>query len=240
MTGRIPRTGVVALVPDRWDGIWMPRHQVMSRLTRHFRVVWVEPADNWRRYWLPGLKPETSVQNVSPEIPNFDRYVPGRWLPEVYKPRALGDFIRRRRLVRAVKRLQRVGCDRIVLYLWRPRFAWAADAVPTDVICYHIDDEYQFTSRDIPEDPIEVGLLRRVDLVIIHSPKLLEKKGGHNTNTMYVPNGVEYPLFSSPCAEPADLGAISRPRAGYVGVIKSQLDFGMLVDLCTRRSDWSF
>src|SRR5688572_20897212 len=45
-----PSLGVIALVPDAWQDIVMPRHQVLQRLANHFPVVWIEPALNWREY----------------------------------------------------------------------------------------------------------------------------------------------------------------------------------------------
>src|SRR5262245_54934885 len=124
---RADRIGVIALVPDHWRDIWMPRHQVLHRLGRHFETVWGEPALGWREYWLEGKGSAEAVQNVAPDFPGFRIYDPGRWLPEVYNPRWLGDAIRRRRLQQARRDLIAAGCTKIVLYLWRPEFAWALD-----------------------------------------------------------------------------------------------------------------
>ena len=49
-----PGVGVIALVADEWKSVWMPRHQILSRLAGSFDVVWVNPAGNWREHWLPG------------------------------------------------------------------------------------------------------------------------------------------------------------------------------------------
>jgi glycosyltransferase involved in cell wall biosynthesis len=230
--------GVIALVPDRWHGIWMPRHQVLSRLARHFEVVWVEPPRPWRDYWLRFGSDDS--ESAAPQIPGFSYYHPGRWLPEVHQPRPLRDWLNRRRLARARRILERRGCTRIVLYLWRYEFAWAVEAGAADLTCYHIDDEYQFSTEERPNDAAEVALLKAVDLVIVHSPKLMEKKGGINPDTITVPNGVDFKAYSAPAAEPRDLAAIAHPRIGYVGVVKSQLDLDLLLDLSRRRPEWSF
>jgi len=76
------KVGVIALVPDRWRGIWMPRHHVVGRLARHFDVIWIEPAAGWREYWLPGATPEADIQSTPPEEFGLTLYDPGRWLPE--------------------------------------------------------------------------------------------------------------------------------------------------------------
>ncbi|HKE93132.1 MAG TPA: hypothetical protein VKB34_02410, partial [Povalibacter sp.] len=45
--------GIIALVPDEWNGIVTVRHHVLQRLARYHRVLWVEPASNWREFFKP-------------------------------------------------------------------------------------------------------------------------------------------------------------------------------------------
>lgn len=213
----------------------------MGRLARHFRVVWIEPAMNWRHYWLPGAGAGPApVQTIPPDAFGLERYDPGRWLPELYRPEPLARWIRARRVVNARRRLEAHGCRKTVLYLWRPDFDFAVDAIDADLVCYHIDDEYTFSKDDVPNDPREEALIRRADQVIIHSRRLLAKKGHLNPETIHVPNGVEFATFSQPAPEPADIARIPRPRMGYVGVVKSQLDIALIDTLAARHPEWSF
>jgi hypothetical protein len=239
-TPTAPRTGVVLLVPDRWRSIWTLRHHVAHRLAKHFEVVWVEAARPWREYW--GLAPnrEPVAHDIPPDFPGLTVYDPGRWLAKLHKPRAVVDWIYRARMRAAVNILRSKGCTHVITYVWRPELAWALDSLPTDLSCYHIDDEYSFTSTEQPNDPAEVALIRRVDQVFIHSSGLLRKKGGLNPHTAHIPNGVDYAAYSTPVAEPADLAAIPHPRIGYVGVVKTQLDLHLLRELARRNPQWSF
>src|SRR5207247_601413 len=118
------------------------------------------------------------------------------WLPDLYRPRWLADHVFRQRLAHVRQQLIRLGCKKIVLYLWRPQFAPALSSVPFDLSCYHIDDEYSFSPVDLPIPPVEAQLIRNVDHVFIHSPALLEKKGGINSHTSFTPNGVDFGLYS--------------------------------------------
>jgi hypothetical protein len=44
LTGPIlPDVGVVALVPEEWNLVLQPRHQVLFRLARYFHIAWVDP-----------------------------------------------------------------------------------------------------------------------------------------------------------------------------------------------------
>jgi glycosyltransferase involved in cell wall biosynthesis len=107
------------------------------------------------------------------------------------------------------------------------------------VSCYHIVDEYSFSNIEQPLSCEERQLIERADQVIVHSPALREKKGSLNPNTAYITNGVDYDRFATPHPEPADLSAIPHPRIGYVGRIKSQMDWATLTAIARTRSDWS-
>jgi glycosyltransferase involved in cell wall biosynthesis len=233
------RTGIIALVPDLYPGPWSTRHHVLTRLAEQFPVVWVEPSLDWRRQWLTRdgwRRRELSSQDQG-SLAVLER---NRWYANVYRPRFLRRAIRRARYDEAREQLLARGAQRIALYLWRPEFADALDLVQHDFSCYHIDDEYTFSATAQANTPAEVELIRRVDQVIVHSQRLLEKKGGINPRMARVPNGVDFAAYAAQRAEPADLAAIPHPRVGYVGVIKAQLDLDLMHELAVRRPRVSF
>ena len=232
------RTGVIALVPDQWGPPWSVRHHVLRRLAQHFTTVWVTPAlalGDWSDAPTESSQPASGYGDV----PGLLIYRPSGWLPRLYRPVFLARLFEKLRLLRARRLLYAAGCDRVVLYLWRPEFASAMDLLSHDVSCYHIDDEYTFSEVEKPISDFELRLLQRADLVIVHSAALLEKKGKVNPQTIRSPNGVDYKAYSTPAMEPVDLAAIAQPRIGYVGVIKTQLDIDLLRELAQRHSQWS-
>jgi glycosyltransferase involved in cell wall biosynthesis len=127
-----------------------------------------------------------------------------------------------------------------VLYLWRPDFADSLNLVDHQLSCYHIDDEYSFSSSERELDATEVQLIRAVDQVFVHSPAMMEKKGALNANTEFVPNGVDYQKYITPMPEPAELHSIPKPRLGYTGNLKRMLDWQLLLELSTLHPEWSF
>lgn len=200
-------------------------------------MVWVEPSLGWRQQWLTatGWRPRRIEGTGAMQVLKRNRLS-----PIIYRPRSVGRAIRRARLELAREMLLARGVDRIALYLWRPELGDALDLVQHDFSCYHIDDEYTFSKVDLANMPAEVELIRRVDEVIVHSHRLMEKKGGINPRTRRIPNGVDYVSFSTPRAEPADLADIPHPRVGYAGVIKTQMDLDLMYELATRRPQASF
>jgi len=165
---------------------------------------------------------------------------PSRWLPHLYKPALVGRLFEKLRLKHAVRLLRKQGCQHIFLYIWRPEFGNALEMVDCDRSFYHMDDEYSFSPVEQEISSAESALIKKVDQVFIHSPALMAKKGHLNPHSLYVPNGVDFKAFSAPVSEPEDLKSIPHPRIGYIGVIKDQLDFGLLSRLAERHPGWSF
>jgi len=234
-----PEIGVISFVPEEWDAVWKSRHQILTRLSQYFHVVWAEPARGWRDLWLGGGKPvdRSHRQELFPQ--GFVLYQPGRWLPQLYRPASLASWTATQRVRRAAALLRRRGCTTIIFYLWRPDVDYVLDCDSYDLSCYHIADEYSFSPSELPLNDREVKLIKRVDQVFIHSPALMEKKGQFNPHTQYVTNGVEYAAFASPHDEPTDMQHIPHPRIGYVGAIKTQLDFRLLCELAIQHPAWS-
>jgi glycosyltransferase involved in cell wall biosynthesis len=167
-------------------------------------------------------------------------YQPKRWLPRFYRPAWLASWTEVEGARQAAALLRRRGCKTIIFYLWRPHFDSVLESGSYNLSCYHIVDEYSFSPSELPLTNREIQLIKRVDQVFIHSPALLERKGRFNPHTRFVPNGVDYRAFATPQAEPTDLKDIPHPRLGYVGIIKTQLDFLIVLDLATRHPQWSF
>jgi glycosyltransferase involved in cell wall biosynthesis len=225
-------------VPDVWEQAWTTRHHVLTRLSRYFPVIWMDPPVEWRHAWsAAGRRPRA---RGLPAHGDFIVHRPGRFLPHVYRPRLVHDFIERVRLGRARRLLRSRGAAPAILYLWRPEFAPAVHRVAHQVTCYHVDDEYSFSPTELPVAAREAELLRTVDQVIIHSPGLWEKYAPLASRPARIPNGVDFRAYATPAPEPEDLRNVPHPRVGYIGVIKRQLDFPLLLTLATRRPDWSF
>ena len=236
--------GLIALVPDAWEDLWQPRHHVVSRLARYFQVVWVNPdeaAGELRKNGgIPADRFDPSQQTAASPGPGFMVYRPEFWLRRLYRFPRLDNLLMRQRTKRARRLLTRRGCQRIILYIWRPSLLPALEGVAFDLSCYHIDDEYSFSPVELPLSDVEGQLIRDVDQVFVHSLGLLEKKGSINPHSMFVPNGVDFQAYSRKLPEPPDLSPIPRPRIGYTGFIKRHLDWQILLQLSEQHPEWSF
>lgn len=221
------RIGILALVPDAWGLAWQPRHHVLARLAERFPVAWVEPVDEWREPWADARAPEGLQVHRAPRL-------------GFAVPRFLLRAVQSARLNAARRSLLEKGCNRILLYLWRPEFAGALDQVDHDASLYHIDDDYQFGDAAWGLEAQEEALMRSASACIIHSRRLWERKSRHARQAHDVPNGVDFEAFTKALPEPPEYADIPRPRLGYVGYLKTQLDWALLERLAVKHPEWSF
>ena len=137
--------GVIALVPDLWGPFWQARHQIATRLARYFQVVWVDCPPTWQKslLWSQLAAP---VRQPAETPAAFQVYRTVPWLPDLGRPAWLRRWLSGERLQQAHRLLRDRGCSKIVLYLWRPEFADSLNLVDHQLSCYHIDDEYSFSS----------------------------------------------------------------------------------------------
>jgi glycosyltransferase involved in cell wall biosynthesis len=171
---------------------------------------------------------------------NFHIHQAEPWLPKFYRPASLAHFTFKRRLLRARDMLLRRGCQKVILYVWRPEFIASLDCIPFDLSCYHMVDEYSFSAEEVPTSEQESTLLKRADHVFVHTQALLEKKGRLSHSVNLIPNGVAYLDFASEAPEPLNLAPIPHPRIGYAGFLKKTLDWDLLAALARRHPGYSF
>ena len=235
--------GIICFAPELWDTYWSVRHHVMSRLGHHYKVLWVSPSLSWRQALNVGGA-DLSSRGVKKVTSSFWAYAPERYLFDVGRIKSLGEFLFTCRVIRIKSLLTAMGIKRVILYLWRPEFACYVGRFNEELTCYHVDDEYTFSEADLPNSEREEVLLKNSDIVFIHSKTLLEKKGRLNPETYYVPNGVDFNYYrtmvQTKIASPPEFASIPRPRIGYAGYIKEQLDLELLHKIAEKRKDWSF
>lgn len=90
---------------------------------------------------------------------------------------------------------------------------------------------------------LEPELMKKNTLVVANSQHLANEARKHNPRSFNVGQGCDFSLFDPNQHReiPADLAVIKRPIIAYIGAVLShRLDINLLMELCTRRPDWSF
>lgn len=231
-----------------WAGDRLSKKQVMLRLARDHRVLWINSLNNRR----PRLA-NKDLRRVWGKLKDFTR---GLTLPQkniwvlapIYLPfhgyrliRALNRQLLRWQILRASKRLQFASP---ITYTFIPTSAQVVGTLGEKGIVYHCVDEYGAFSDAAPEVPIlERELLLKANLVLVCSTPLLEQKQKFNRCTHLVTHGVDYEHFrratdeATPVAE--ELRGLPRPILGFHGWVADWVDLRLIAELARLRPGWS-
>jgi len=244
---------ILCFAPGPWDDIWRNRHQIMTRLARANRVLYIEP---WA-YLHPTLRRLRSGQMHLSDLQgahlrqigtNLYVYRPPSWAPRADRfpldAATQGIYMASLRRV-----LTRLGFQKPILWLFQPDMEIFVGHFDEKLVIYHIVDEYAGYSgvsdawRPVTRR-LEQQLAKWADVVFVTSPTLLETKRALNERVLLVPNAVDYEAFRSILAKgmapPADLEGVPSPIAGYVGAINDKVDLSLLARIASAGTGWSW
>jgi hypothetical protein len=251
---------ILCLATRQWDSLWRSTQQIMSRLARDNRVIFVEPqrdpdlsyaasARRQARYFgalaVAQPLPNLSVVRTPPGLPYARQNLPPALLRRsVPVVAAANNALLRWHLAR-IRRALHVRSP--ILWLYEPRQAGLIGRCGEKLAVYFNYDEL----ADFAPNHRVRGLLQayddalcwRADVVFASSQGQFQRRLRLNPNTHFVPNAVDHDLFCQALApdttEPADLAALPRPILGFVGWLGHQLDAGLLARLAAAYPSYS-
>lgn len=232
---------VIALAPNPWNGLWMNRQQLLSRLGKWHPVVYSNGAwESWEvlsKRWIRSPLVGMTVRDSGVDV-DVNGLFDVRWRRFPYLDRlAVQRVCRRWR--RALARFD----VPLVAHIFYPNFLAYVDDIRPDVLVYHVYDLYACQPGwDEESATSERKLLDRADAVIAASDDQathLERICGKHVHRLY--NGVDCAAFASTdsMAVPSDVARIPRPRIGYMGRVNRKVDLPLLVHLARARPDWN-
>lgn len=231
---------IMAMAPNPWDGLWMNRQQVLSRLGKRFPILYSTGArSTWDREFFSrgagGLFGKFSARDsvVIDEPPFLPFRVPGIAALDSAAIRLIARRWRRQ--------LDRFGDAPLVAYLFHPDYEVFLDALRPDYLVYHAYDLLSRTPSWGASEQRQMQVLRDANLIIATSKVIAEDLQARcNRPVTVVPNGVDFEAFQAPAAaEPADLAALPRPRIAHVGRLNRKIDIELMAELARRHPDWS-
>lgn len=242
---------IVCFSANRWQGMWRNRQQIMSRLARQNKVLFVEPAGYFRDT-LASVRSQgcgvlRPAQLESP-LPNLWVYRPPPMAPISGRPPlSLLTFAWRRHQLRQT--LRHLGMSHPILWVFQYHLGEMIGQLDEQLIIYHAVDEYSaYADINTPErrqrvQRLEAEVISRVDLVLVTSPALHASKSNVHPHVVLAPNGVDYDLFANASfngQRPPDLAQLPGPIIGYIGAINEKLDLELLIYSARRHPQWSF
>lgn len=220
-----------------WDGDPLSKTHVMRILSRDNRVLWVNSIGNRgprptaadaARIWKK-LK-DVARGTFQPE-PNL------HVLPPLYVPAYGSELVRaaNRQLLRVqvLGAMRRLGMRDAISWSFLPSAAAVAGTLGEALVVYHVVDEFSaFSDASSHVAELERRLLRRADLVIASSERLLVAKREVNPRVVLVRHGVDHAHFAralDPSLEvPPPLARLPRPVIGFFGLVADWIDLELV------------
>ncbi|WP_066013116.1 glycosyltransferase [Endozoicomonas atrinae] len=234
---------------EDWGGLPSSTQHLISHLMKRHRVIWVNSIGmrspqlslrDIKRVFQKmmamlrrtGKPAQTSSEQITPVIIH-PKVLPFHRLKLVRQ-------LNKRLLLKDINRaIDQEGFDKIILWLSLPTAVDLVGSLNEQASIYYCGDDFEGLDGVDHKmiKPLEQELAEKVDLILVVS-KTLARKFTH-PNTIILPHGVDYPLFSSPAAKPHDLPD-SGPIAGFYGSISAWLETDLLVQSAIALPSWQF
>jgi UDP-galactopyranose mutase len=223
----------------RWSFVWQRPQQLLSRLARHHRILFIEE---------PVFCPEECahpVANLYVAMPNLIVLT-----PQVPKEEC-GDtplwlWPCQDRIAQQVRdTMTTLAFHHRALWFYTPTPEFLVDVVNPDMLTYDVMDElanFKFAPPQLKDR--EKRLLSQSAVVFTGGASLYDAKKHHNPNTHLFASGVDGAHYSRAChpdtTEPDWMKDIPGPRATYIGVIDERLDYDIIGAMAAARPDVQF
>ena len=232
--GATQRPPLVVFAAARWDFDWQRPQQFLTRLAKHYRVLYVEePHTTHEDPWLECREVAPGVEVLVAHTRCDARGFHDAQLPVVGA--LLAAFMRER------------GIARPLVWLDTPAPLPLAEALDPRGLVYDCHDDAASTSDDDRLRHREARLMQLADVVVAGGPSLYQSHRARHANVQCVPNAVDPEHFAPTPLTGSSIESISArslhaaipgPRLGWFGAIDERIDFDLLDRVAAQRPDW--
>ena len=261
-TGRVADSSRHEIQPDPivcvsdllWDEHWSSEQQLMSRLAKQGRVLYVERPVSLLSFFTKSSDAPVGRQlirflegGIRQENANLTILTPPPVLPFRYvKPiNMFNEWLRLRSIRGALKKL---SATKPVLWIYSPDAGRIVGKFGESFSLYYCADDWaasdQWWNRaeDIRARENELGA--KVDMIVGTSTKIVRRWSENHCHTMFVSNGADVGSFKQARENslkiPEDLRKLARPRIGYVGFVDGRFDTRLYESAAAAHPEWSF
>jgi len=213
------------------------KQNIMNRL-KDAEILYIDPPVSFlaplkdktakarlKAYRKPGekVKENITVFAAPPVIPFFNKF---RFINRMNQAR-LARYIK--------KRMKEHGFHNPYLWCYSPTSCDLADHIPHKGLIYDCVDRHSAYKGMIDPavvDSMEKDLAQKADQVFCTAEGLYETLVTYNKNTVLIPNGAAYELFSQAAGlREREPGAEEKPVFGFVGMLQECIDYDLIARL---------
>ncbi len=213
----------------RWDFVYQRPQQLMSRLARHYRIIFIEEPEPRQQLGEQGWQANEPFPGVT--VLRLMKPVQRRGFDHI-DPQSLRD------------KLAALGhrCPAHIAWLYTPMAMPLLVTLDPQLVIYDCMDELS-AFMDPPAGLIghEQQLLERADLVFTGGPGLYASKSTQHPNVHCFPSSVDSAHFRKALDRNiayAPHATLPKPRLGFFGVLDERLDTALIAAIADAHTAW--
>jgi len=248
-----PARQIVCISSTRWGFLWQRPQQIMSRLSKQYEVLYVNPPFpvsareiGWNDF-SESCTYEVCLGNRLETVSDSLRVFTPLEISAASYPE-----LDRCELRSLNVPLLKAQLDKLLSF-FRPelRLIWVYDPLAASLLeqyekqnlLYDCIDSFRAFSWSYPHiDEAEQKLVTMADVVLVSAQALYDQKSRFNPAVYLVPNAADFDHFArcgSFAGETDEYKNITHPRLGFVGAIYEWIDFGLIDYLAARNPEWN-
>lgn len=210
----------------RWNFVYQRPQHLLSRLARHWRVVFVEePMLGEAEQRLERFSPTEGVEVWRPHV-NGD--APGFHDDHIsVLQKFIADAIREQKIT-----------DYWIWFYTPMAVPLAAGLDPSGIVYDCMDELTLFKNAPRQLVQRENVLFKEADLVFTGGPSLYNSKKSRHPSVHCFPSSVDARHFSGASGDHALQAGIPQPRLGYCGVIDERINMALIDAMATAHPEW--
>ena len=218
------RIDLICFSPLRWADAYQRQHQLMTRFSRKFRVIYIEEPS----FTEQGTGYATSAEeNFICVQPHFHINMPEQNLADA-----------RRFLLEEI--FTDLNISKYIAWFHTPTAVAYIEQLTPVLTVYDCVGDLP-TLANFTE--LESKLLQYADVVFTDGLSLYESKKHFHSSVHAIPDGIDIDHFYKGryyAKDPLDQVLIPLPRIGFFGTIDNRVDLTLLSAIALRKPEWSF
>lgn len=241
---------IICFSTSDWKSPWGSRQQIMRRLAKRHRVLFVEYQASWihpLRYprllkkWWRWMKGPVEI------APNLYLLSPVPGLPFGFYVRPINRMNQMLLSWQMKRALKRLGFIDPLFWIYTPLAADLLGKLGEKDIVYHCIEAYAeeipISIRQKTVEAMEKEIVQNADFVLSMSQTHFQRLAAKNSDTHYFPSAVDEECFFNGVSSkpvPQRLQEILPPRLGVLGNLDaSKIDIALLESLAEEKPEWS-
>jgi len=239
---------IICISTMRWDFLWTRKQRFMDMLAdRGNKIIYVEPICSITNLWKRLNESRSGVGSRIREVKkNLLVLSPSLMLPAFGRFEIL-DYMNHRLLAKVIIKLQsKLRFDLPILWVYSYSATHILDLFPRKLLIYDCVDEmsaYPGVRSKSLVIQMERKLIEDADIVFTSAKGLYETKKQYNTNTFFVPNGVDVQHFAKVQNDsleiPEEMKQFRKPILGFIGAIRPWVDLDLIKYIAQANQEWT-